>query len=111
MPDFDALPARPVAADASAGVPRLRLTRAPRHQEAPIRLRRGETIGLWLPSAARIAVLSGRIWLTVSGDATDHFLAAGCEHRITLTGRSRLVVCEGDADGISVLSVGDARRS
>lgn len=46
---------------------------------------------LTLPAAAgqRLRVVSGRVWLTQSGDGTDHFLAPGQE-RVLGPGRAVL---------------------
>ena len=45
-----------------------------------------------LPAGACIAVQSGRIWLTQTGDANDYFVDAGERHVVTRAGR---VVVEG----------------
>ena len=45
-----------------------------------------------LPAGACIAVQSGRIWLTQTGDANDYFVDAGERHVVTRPGR---VVMEG----------------
>ena len=46
------------------------------------------------PGQQAVRVLSGRLWLTQSGDATDHFLAPGSHHRFAPRGRV-VLSCEG----------------
>ncbi len=58
-------------------------------------LRRGEVLALRGPAGQTLQVLSGRLWLTRSGDATDHFIASG--ECWTAAPAARLVL-EGDSD-------------
>ncbi len=59
-----------------------------------LRLGAGATLAVHLPAGASIAVQSGRVWLTQSGDAGDHFVGAGQRH---VLGRAGRVVVEADA--------------
>ena len=58
--------------------------------EAPdsvVRLAANATVARHLTAGARIAVQSGRIWLTQTGDANDYFVAAGQSHVVARGGR------------------------
>ncbi len=70
----------------------LRLHAAPDRPavEAPdtaIRLAAHATLAGRLPAGACIAVQSGRIWLTQTGDANDYVVEAGQRHVVTRGGR------------------------
>jgi Protein of unknown function (DUF2917) len=67
----------------------------PRHGEmrdAVVRLAASATFTRALRAGACIAVQSGRVWLTQTGDANDYFVDAGQRHVIVRGGR---VVIEG----------------
>jgi hypothetical protein len=71
--------------------------------EAPLlSLARGATARLRLPRGARLAVVSGRIWLTERGDTDDHFVAAGGQHVVRHAGP---VVLEGDSGVVARVRV------
>jgi ferric-dicitrate binding protein FerR (iron transport regulator) len=68
-----------------------------RHAEAPdtlIRLAARVTLVRQLRAGACVAVQSGRVWLTQTGDANDYFIEAGQRHVVADAGR---VVIEGDS--------------
>jgi len=68
---------------------------ARRHGEAGdavVRLSANATFTRALSAGACIAVQSGRVWLTQTGDANDYFVDAGQRHVIVRGGR---VVIEG----------------
>jgi hypothetical protein len=70
---------------------------AQRHGEARdalVRLAANATFTRALGAGACIAVQSGRVWLTQTGDANDYFIDAGQHHVILRGGR---VVIEGCA--------------
>jgi hypothetical protein len=52
-----------------------------------IRLAAAATLAGHLPAGACIAVQSGRVWLTQTGDAIDYIVAAGERHVVTRGGR------------------------
>ena len=61
-----------------------------RHAEAfdsAVRLGAHATVAGHLAAGACIAVQSGRIWLTQTGDANDYFVEAGQRHVVTRAGR------------------------
>lgn len=60
----------------------------------PLTLARGATCTRRARTGSQLRVESGRAWITVSGDARDHFLTAG-EH-LPLP-RGAVVVIEGDS--------------
>ena len=60
--------------------------------DAVVRLAAHATLARELPAGARVAVQSGRVWLTQTGDANDYFVGAGQHHVMAATGR---VVIEG----------------
>ena len=55
--------------------------------DAVIRLTSHATLARELPAGACIAVQSGRVWLTQSGDANDYFVDAGQRHVVVRGGR------------------------
>ena len=55
--------------------------------EAVVRLAAHATIAGSLRAGACVAVQSGRVWLTQSGDANDYFIDAGERHVIARGGR------------------------
>jgi hypothetical protein len=61
---------------------------------APFELARGEVIALHGRRGQSVEVLSGRLWLTQTGDTGDHFIAAGEQHTLGASGR---LVIEGDS--------------
>ena len=64
------------------------LARRPVEARDPfIRLAAHATLAGRLPAGACIAVHSGRIWLTQTGDANDHFIEAGQRHVVARGGR------------------------
>ena len=63
-------------------------------RDAVVRLAANATFTRGLRAGACIAVQSGRVWLTQSGDANDYFVDAGERHVIVRGGR---VVIEGCA--------------
>ncbi|MEP6505898.1 MAG: DUF2917 domain-containing protein [Betaproteobacteria bacterium] len=75
----------------------LSLPRRQRHAAAldtVVRLAARATLVRQLRAGACIAVQSGRVWVTQTGDANDYFVAAGQRHVVAATGR---VVIEGDS--------------
>ena len=61
-----------------------------RPAEAPdtaIRLAAHATFARTLPAGACVAVQSGRVWLTQTGDANDYFVDAGQRHVLARSGR------------------------
>ena len=52
-----------------------------------IRLASHATLARELPAGACIAVQSGRVWLTQTGDANDYFVDAGQRHVVVRSGR------------------------
>ena len=60
--------------------------------DAVVRLPARATVARDLAAGACIAVQSGRVWLTQTGDANDYFVGAGQRHVVVRTGR---VVIEG----------------
>jgi hypothetical protein len=52
-----------------------------------------------IAAGATLAVLAGRLWVTLDGDADDHFIAAGQRWTAPRAGRC---VIQGDAAGASV---------
>jgi len=52
-----------------------------------VRLAASATVARQLPAGACIAVQSGRIWLTQTGDANDYFVDAGQRHVVARHGR------------------------
>jgi hypothetical protein len=66
--------------------PPLRQRHAEAHDNA-VRLGAHATIARQLRAGACIAVQSGRIWLTQTGDANDYFVDAGQRHVVTRHGR------------------------
>ena len=52
-----------------------------------VRLAAHATIAGRLQAGACIAVQSGRVWLTQTGDANDYFVDAGQRHVVSRTGR------------------------
>jgi len=52
-----------------------------------LRLRAGSALAGRLPAGACIAVHSGRVWLTQSGDANDYLVDAGHRHVLSRGGR------------------------
>ena len=75
----------------------LRPTEARHRGEAPdavVRLARGATQARQLRAGTCIAVQSGRVWLTQTGDANDYVIGAGERHVLARSGR---VVLEGFA--------------
>ena len=70
---------------------------APWQRQAPlpdvaVRLHAHATLARELGAGACIAVQSGRVWLTQTGDAHDYFVEAGQRHVVARRGR---VVIEG----------------
>ena len=68
----------------------LRTPLAHRRAEAPdtaLRLASHATLARELPAGACIAVQSGRVWLTQTGDANDYFVDAGQRHVVARAGR------------------------
>ncbi len=64
------------------------LARRPVEARDPfIRLAAHATLAGRLPAGACIAVHSGRIWLTQTGDANDYFIEAGQRHVVARGGR------------------------
>jgi len=61
--------------------------RAAAAPDTAIRLTAPVPIAGHLPAGTCIAVQSGRIWLTQTGDANDYFVAAGERHVVTRGGR------------------------
>ncbi|HYP30811.1 MAG TPA: DUF2917 domain-containing protein [Burkholderiaceae bacterium] len=61
--------------------------RAAEARDTAIRLAAPATLAGHLPAGACIAVQSGRVWLTQTGDANDYFVAAGERHVVTRSGR------------------------
>jgi hypothetical protein len=53
---------------------------AARPADTAIRLAAPATLAGRLPAGACVAVLSGRVWLTQTGDANDYFVDAGQRH-------------------------------
>ena len=66
--------------------PPLRQRRAEAHDNA-VRLGAHATIARHLRAGTCIAVQSGRIWLTQTGDANDYFVDAGQRHVVARRGR------------------------
>jgi ferric-dicitrate binding protein FerR (iron transport regulator) len=62
-------------------------------QDAVVRLAAGATLARPLHAGACIAVQSGRVWLTQSGDANDYFVDAGQRHVIARGGRVVIEAC------------------
>ncbi len=60
--------------------------------DAVVRLPAHATLARELAPGACIAVQSGRVWLTQTGDANDYFVGAGQRHVVARRGR---VVIEG----------------
>ena len=60
--------------------------------DAVVRLPAHATVARTLAAGACIAVQSGRVWLTQTGDANDYFVGAGQRHVVARRGR---VVIEG----------------
>ena len=60
--------------------------------DAIVRLAANATLARALRAGACIAVQSGRLWVTQTGDANDYFVDAGQRHVIVRSGR---VVIEG----------------
>jgi hypothetical protein len=60
--------------------------------DAVVRLAANTTLVRELAAGASIAVQSGRVWLTQTGDANDYFVDAGQRHVVARRGR---VVIEG----------------
>ena len=61
-----------------------------RRAEAPdtiVRLAANATVARLLSAGTCIAVQSGRIWLTQTGDANDYFVDAGQRHVVARHGR------------------------
>ena len=56
-------------------------------RDTAIRLVAHATLAGHLPAGACIAVQSGRIWLTQTGDANDYFVEAGQRHVVVRGGR------------------------
>jgi ferric-dicitrate binding protein FerR (iron transport regulator) len=52
-----------------------------------IRLAAAATLAGRLPAGACVTVLSGRVWLTQTGDANDYFVDAGQRHVVARGGR------------------------
>ena len=52
-----------------------------------VRLAAHATVARELRAGACIAVQSGRVWLTQTGDADDHFIDAGQRHVVARSGR------------------------
>ena len=68
--------------------PALPLARRPAAMpDTAIRLAARTTVAGHLRAGACIAVHSGRIWLTQSGDANDYFVDAGQHHVVARAGR------------------------
>jgi hypothetical protein len=68
----------------------LRTLLANRRAEASdtiVRLSAHATVACELRAGACIAVQSGRVWLTQTGDADDHFVDAGQRHVVACSGR------------------------
>ena len=63
-------------------------------RDAVVRLAANATFTRALRAGACVAVQSGRVWLTQTGDANDYFVDAGQRHVIVRGGR---VVIEGCA--------------
>jgi hypothetical protein len=61
--------------------------RRPEAPDAAIRLAARAPLAGHLAAGACIAVQSGRIWLTQTGDANDYFVAAGERHVLARGGR------------------------
>ena len=61
--------------------------RAPEALDDTLRLTNLTTFARAMPAGARIAVQSGCVWLTQSGDANDYFVSAGESHVVTRPGR------------------------
>ena len=61
---------------------------------APLELARGEVLALHGRRGQTLEVLSGRLWLTQTGDTGDHFVAGGEHHTLRASGR---LVIEGDS--------------
>lgn len=57
-------------------------------------LARGEVVSLQGRPGQAVEVLSGRLWLTQTGDTGDHFVDAGQTHTLRALGR---LVIEGDS--------------
>ena len=55
--------------------------------DTAIRLASHATFARELPAGACIAVQSGRVWLTQTGDANDYFVDAGQRHVVVRGGR------------------------
>jgi hypothetical protein len=55
--------------------------------DSAIRLASHATLARELPAGACIAVQSGRVWLTQTGDANDYFVDAGQRHVVVRAGR------------------------
>jgi hypothetical protein len=66
--------------------PPLRHRRAEAHDNA-VRLGAHATVARQLRAGTCIAVQSGRIWLTQTGDANDYFVDAGQRHVVVRAGR------------------------
>ena len=67
---------------------------AAKARDDAIRLASHATVAGHLAAGSCIAVQSGRVWLTQTGDANDYFVDAGQRHVIARSGR---VVIEGCA--------------
>ncbi len=70
-----------------------------------VRLAAHATLARQLAPGACIAVQSGRVWLTQTGDANDYFVAAGQSHVVARGGR---VVIEGFAPQTTLRVTADA---
>ena len=55
--------------------------------DSVVRLAAHATVARELRAGACVAVQSGRIWLTQSGDANDYFVDAGQRHVVARSGR------------------------
>ena len=55
--------------------------------DTAFRLASNATLARELPAGACIAVQSGRVWLTQTGDANDYFVDAGQRHVVARAGR------------------------
>jgi hypothetical protein len=67
---------------------------APGAADAMFELAHGQVLTLQGRPGQTLQVLTGRIWLTQTGDTGDHFIAAGQRHTLRAAGR---VVIEGDS--------------
>jgi hypothetical protein len=88
--------------------PELRSLLAPRRADASdtaLRLASHATLARELPAGTCIAVQSGRVWLTQTGDANDYVVDAGQRH---VTARAGRVVIESFAPQSSLRLLRDA---